>query len=173
MGYAGVATFNGVPDIPRLILAIAYIYEGAIRAMSMSTTPQPRRRRSRSDLVHLRSLPSAQPATKIGQVTWAWGEIEAGLAAGMKLKEVWEAARKDGIDTSYAQFRVYVSRLRCRLQRSSIAPFPPPAVGNGASSHADLPQPDPFSNLREQREKKKRDAGFEYDPVSINRNLID
>src|ERR1700722_11426443 len=34
-------------------------------------------------------------------VTWAWGEIEAGLAAGMKLKEVWEAARKDGIDTSY------------------------------------------------------------------------
>jgi len=141
--------------------------------MSMSTTSQPRRRRSRSDLVHLRSLPSAQPATKIGQVTWAWGEIEAGLAAGMKLKEVWEAARKDGIDTSYAQFRVYISRLRLRRQRSSIAPFPPPAVGNGASSHTDLPQPDPFSNLREQREKKKKDAGFEYDPFSINRNLID
>jgi hypothetical protein len=141
--------------------------------MSMGATPQPRRRRSRSDLVHLRSLPSAQPATKIGQVTWAWGEIEAGLAAGMKLKEVWEAARKDGIDTSYAQFRVYISRLRCRRQRSSIAPFPPPAVDNGASSHADLPQPDPFSNLREQREKKKKDAGFEYDPFSINRNLID
>ena len=37
----------------------------------------------------------------------------------------------------------------------------------------DLPQPDPFSNLREQREKKKKDAGFEYDPFSINRNLID
>src|ERR1700691_2528631 len=104
-----------------LILAIAYIYEGAIRAMSMSTTSQPRRRRSRSDLVHLRSLPSAQRATKIGQLTWAWGEIEACLAAGMKLKEVWEAARKDGIDTSYAQFRVYISRIR-RRQRSNIAP---------------------------------------------------
>jgi hypothetical protein len=29
-----------------------------------------------------------EEATKIGQVTWAWTEIEAGLAAGMKLKEV-------------------------------------------------------------------------------------
>jgi hypothetical protein len=106
-------------------------------------------------------------------VTWAWAEIEAGLAAGMKLKEVWEAARKDGIDTSYAQFRVYISRLRCRRQRSSIAPVPPPAGGNGASTDADLPQHDPFRNLREQREKKKKDAGFEYDPFSINRNLID
>ena len=138
----------------------------------MGTTPQPRRRRSRSDLVHLRFLPLAQPAAKIGQVTWAWGEIEAGLAAGMKLKEVWEAARKDGIDTSYAQFRVYISRLR-RRQRSNIAPLPPSVVGNGASSEHDLPQPDPFRNLREQREKKKKDAGFEYDPFSINKNLID
>ena len=141
--------------------------------MSMSTTPQPRLKRSRSDLVHLRSLRSAQPPTKIGQVTWAWGEIEAGLAAGMKLKDVWEAARRDGIDTSYAQFRVYISRLRHRNHRSSIAPVPPPAGGNGASSDADLPQPDPFRNLREQLEKKKKDAGFEYDPFSINRNLID
>src|SRR5271155_3242954 len=110
-----------------------------MQANSMDSTSKPRRRKSRADLVHLRSLPATQPATKIGQVTWAWGEIEAGLAAGMKLKEVWEAARKDGIDTSYAQFRVYISRLRYRRQRSSIAPFPPPAVGNGASSHTDLP----------------------------------
>jgi hypothetical protein len=27
----------------------------------------------------------------------------------MKFKEVWEAAKKDGLDTSYAQFRVYSS----------------------------------------------------------------
>jgi hypothetical protein len=140
--------------------------------MSMSKTPQPHRRKSRSDLVHLRSLPSCQPGTKIGQVTWAWAEIEVSLAAGMKLKEVWEAAREDGIDTSYAQFRVYISRLRRRRQRSNIAPLPP-VVGDEASSQPDLPQRDPFRNLREQREKKKKDAGFEYDPFSINKNLID
>ena len=138
----------------------------------MDTTPQPRRRKSRSDLVHLRSLPSTQPATKIGQVTWAWGEIEAGLAAGMKLKEVWEAARKDGLDISYAQFRVYISRVRRRRQRSTAAPLPPPVVGNGEPGlPASLPS-DPFNNLREQREKKKQ-SGFEYDPFSINKNLID
>src|SRR5579863_1927223 len=99
---------------------------------SMDSTSKPRRRKSRSDLVHLRSLPSTKPRTKIGQVTWAWAEIEAGLAAGMKLKEVWEASTRDGLEMSYAQFRVYVSRLRRRRQLSSTsAPQPPPALTNG------------------------------------------
>ena len=138
----------------------------------METTPQPRRRKSRLDLVHLRALPSTQPATKIGQVAWAWAEIEAGLAAGMKLKEVWEAARKDGLDNSYAQFRVYISRLRRRRQRSTTEPQPPPVVASGEPGLPASPQPDPFNNLREQREKKKQ-AGFEYDPFSTNKNLTD
>jgi len=120
----------------------------------------------------LRSLPWTQPATKIGQVTWAWGEIEAGLAAGMKLKEVWEAAKKDGLDTSYAQFRVYISRLRHRRQRPIATPLPLSVLNNADPSCATAPQSDPFRNLREQREKKKQ-AGFEYDPFSINKNLID
>jgi hypothetical protein len=48
-----------------------------MQANSMDTTPKPQRRKSRSDLINLRCLPSTQPATKIGQVTWAWTEIEA------------------------------------------------------------------------------------------------
>jgi hypothetical protein len=138
----------------------------------MDSTPKPRRRKSRSDLVHLHSLPSTQPATKIGQVTWAWAEIEAGLAAGMKLKEVWEAASRDGIEMSYAQFRVCVSRLR---RRRHIAP---PSVSEQPQQHTnadygslDPPRSDPFRNPREQREKKQK-SGFEYDPFSINKNLI-
>jgi hypothetical protein len=139
----------------------------------MEPTPQPRRRKSRSDLVHLRSLPSTQPRTKIGQVTWAWAEIEAGLAAGMKLKEVWEASRRDGLEMSYAQFRVYISRLRRRRKLSSTsAAQPPPALANGERESPVPSAPDPFSNLREQREKKKQSA-FEYDPFSVNKNLID
>jgi hypothetical protein len=136
----------------------------------MEVTQQPRQRKS--DLFHLRSLTTSRPATKIGQVTWAWGEIEAGLAAGMKLKEVWDAARKDGLDNSYAQFRVYISRLRRRRARVIAGPQPPPAVVNREPGLSPSPQPDPFSNLREQREKKKQ-AGFDYDPFSINKNLID
>jgi hypothetical protein len=141
--------------------------------MSISTALQPRGRKSRSDTIHLRCLPSTQPATKIGQVTWAWAEIEAGLAAGMKLKEVWEAALLDGLEMSYAQFRVDVSRIRRRRQRSTaISAQPPPAVANCQPDPPATPVHDPFRNLREQQAKKKLTT-FEYDPFSINRNLID
>ena len=141
--------------------------------MSTETTPQQRRRRSRSDLVNLRSLPSTQPATKIGQLNWAWAEIEAALAVGMKLKEIWEAVRRDGLEMSYAQFRVYVSRLRRRRQQfKAPETLPPPPVATNHEDGLQAPPSDPFRNLREQREKKKQSV-FEYDPFSINKNLID
>src|SRR6202051_3118604 len=117
----------------------------------MDSNAPPRRRKTNSDLVHLRSLLSIQPATGTGQVTAAWGEIEAGLARGMKLGEVWEAAKLDGLEIPYPQFRVYVSRLRRRRQRSSTtAVQPPPALTNGEHELPTPTQPDPFSNLREQ-----------------------
>jgi hypothetical protein len=138
----------------------------------MNLTPQPHRRKSSSDLVHLRCLPSNRPGTKIGQVTWAWKEIEAGLAAGMKLKEVWHAATLDGLDVSYAQFRVYISRLRRRRQRSAArGPQPLPELASEALGMPTSSPDDPFNNLREQREKKNQ-SGFEYDPFSIHKNLI-
>src|SRR3984885_3378665 len=121
----------------------------------MDSNPPPRRRKTSSDLVHLRSLLSVLPATKTGQVTAAWAEIEACLVRGMKLREVWEAAKLDGLEIPYPQFRVYVSRLRRRRQRSPIGTSQdPPAMTNGEDELlAPLP-PDPFRNLREQREKK-------------------
>src|SRR5277367_409154 len=144
-----------------------------MQANSMDSTPKTRRRKSRSDLVHLHSLPSTQPATKIGQVIWAWAEIEAGLAAGMKLKEVWAAASRDGIEMSYAQFRVCVSRLRRRRHRAPPSvPEQPPQQTNADNGSPHPPSSDPFRNLREQREKKLK-SGFEYDPFSINKNFID
>src|SRR6185437_10368711 len=137
----------------------------------MDSNPPPRRRKTSSDLVHLRSLLSLQPATNTGQVSAAWGEIEAGLARGMKLREVWEAAKLDGLEIPYPQFRVYVSRLRRRQRRPTSAPQPPAAATNGERGLPAPPPPDPFNNLREQREKKEQ-SGFEYDPFSINKNLI-
>src|SRR5579863_6103153 len=139
----------------------------------MDSNAPPRRGKANSDLVHLRSLLCVQPATSTGRVTAAWGEIEAGLARGMKLREVWEAAKLDGLEIPYPQFRVYVSRLRRRHQRSSTSmPQPPPALANGQRESPVPSSPDPFRNLREQREKKKQSA-FEYDPFSINKSLID
>ena len=72
------------------------------------------RRKTKSDLVHLRTLPNVEPATSTGRVAWIWPEIEAALATGKKLREVFDAARADGLDIPYPQFRVYVSRLRSR-----------------------------------------------------------
>jgi hypothetical protein len=138
----------------------------------MDSNSPPHRRKAKSELVHFRSLLSVLPATNTGQVTAAWDQIEAGLARGMKLGEVWEAAKLDGLQIPYPQFRVYVSRLRRRRQRPpTSAPEPPPALTK-VEPGLPVPPPDPFRNLREQREKKKN-AGFEYDPFSINKNLID
>ena len=138
----------------------------------MDSNPPPRRRKTRSDLVHLRSLLTVLPATNTGQVTAAWGEIEAGLARGMKLREVWEAAKLDGLEIPYPQFRVYVSRIRRRCQRSRTSGLQPAnALTNAERGLPVPPPPDPFNNLREQREKKSQ-SGFEYDPFSINKNLI-
>src|SRR3984957_13006553 len=98
-------------------------------SIPMDSNSPPHRRKARPDLVHLRSLLSVLPATATGQVTAAWGEIEAGLARGMKLREVWEAAKLDGMEIPYPQFRVYVSRLRRRRQqplKPAIQPPPPP-----------------------------------------------
>src|SRR3984885_4425033 len=92
----------------------------------MESNPPPRRRKTSSDLVHLRSLLTVLPATNTGQVTAAWGEIEAGLARGMKLREVWEAAKLDGLQIPYPQFRVYVSRLRRRRQQPLMPATQPP-----------------------------------------------
>jgi hypothetical protein len=137
----------------------------------MESNP-PRRRKTSSDMVHLRSLLSVLPATNTGKVTAAWDEIEAGLARGMKLREVWEAAKLDGLEIPYPQFRVYVSRLRRRQRSPASTPQPARPLTNGDSPPLSPAPPDPFSNLREQREKKKQ-SGFEYDPFSINKSLID
>src|ERR1022692_734918 len=138
----------------------------------MESNPPPRRRKTSSDLVHLRSLLTVLPATNTGQVTAAWGEIEAGLARGMKLREVWEAAKLDGLEIPYPQFRVYVSRLRRRRQKSSQSLPGQPAPQTSAENASPAPpSSDPFRNLREQREKAKL-SRFDYDPSAIREDLF-
>jgi hypothetical protein len=135
----------------------------------------PSRKRTKSDLLHLRTLPSAEPAISTGRVAWIWPEIEAALGTGKKLREVWDAARADGFDIPYPQFRVYVSRLRNRLLNHPTEPAPQPSAAENSAATSVSASPtssDPFRNLREQREKKQS-TGFDYDPFSIQKQLID
>ena len=95
------------------------------------------------------------------------------MAREMKLREVWEAAKLDGLEIPYPQFRVYTSRLRRRRSRPSALGLQPQTALTNSDRDLAAPLPsDPFANLREQREKKKQSV-FEYDPFSINKNLID
>src|SRR5579863_6083357 len=64
------------------------------------------------ELPHLKALRESPPRTKSGRIVWAWPEIQASLAAGRKMHEIWEALQLDGIEMSYGQFRTYVSRIR-------------------------------------------------------------
>jgi len=90
----------------------------------------------------------------------------------MKLKDVWGAASRDGIEMSYAQFRLCVSRLRRRRQKPSQSiPVQPPLRTTAGNASPTPPSSDPFRNLREQREKAKQ-SRFEYDPLAIREDLI-
>ena len=144
--------------------------------MQPSQAQHPVRRR-KDDLVNIRSLARREPETGTGKVMWIWPEIEASLATGKKLREVWDAVRADGLDIPYPQFRVYVSRIRNRQsRRRRLEPATTPLAAAESSAEpqpqSPAPPPDPFSNLREQREKKQSD-GFTYDPFSIQNQLID
>jgi hypothetical protein len=134
-------------------------------------SPQHARKRN-SDRPHLCSLSTAKPTTRMGQVIWAWTEIRAALANGMRPREVWDAAKLDGLDIPYPQFRVYVSRLRRRQRQESSMAQPRPARIHDTVESQERLVHDPFKNIREQREKKKQ-TSFEYDPFSINKTLID
>ena len=136
----------------------------------MAPAETPQRRKKKADLLYLKSLPSHQPDTDTGQVLWMWPEIQAAFAAGRTVKEIWEAARQDGVDIAYPQFRVYVWRLR-RRQNARSAGHP-----TDRCHHPDLPQPtedatptpakppiDPLYNIRVQLERK-RQSNFEYNP---------
>jgi hypothetical protein len=101
--------------------------------------------------------------------------------------DVWSALREDGIEVPYDHFRVYVSRIRRRMARSSM---PPPAAqapteAQASSGHiadrgsesamAAAPPPapaDPYSAVRAQR-RLKQQSGFEYDPFSSDKDLLE
>jgi hypothetical protein len=51
---------------------------------------------TKTDLVHLRSLPAAQPATSTGRVDWVWPEIQAGVPTG-KASDVFDAVQPHGL----------------------------------------------------------------------------
>jgi len=144
-------------------------------------------KRSSKSLRHLGALPGIPPATTAGKVLWAWPQIRAALQRGWRMFDVWSALREDGIEVPYDHFRVYVSRIRRRMARSSM---PPPVAqaptgdqassghtadrGSESTTAAAPPSApaDPYSAVRTQR-RLKQQSGFEYDPFSSDKDLLE
>jgi|ERR1700733_6071598 len=128
-----------------------------------------------SELSHLHELVKVTPRTASGRVGAAWAVIRTNLEAGKKLREVYEAAQRDGLGVPYTQFRVYVHRLRKRDLRRGLQPVSTrsraqtavpevqrrrDAPGRQARPSQGVPC-DPLRNVREQRARNK---SFDYDP---------
>lgn len=106
-----------------------------------------------------------------------WPEIRQALATGKTVREIWQAARLDGIDIAYPQFRVYVSRVRRREQASNGAlpqqhpqTLSPAPAEDGAAVRTETPT-DALYNVRVQLEKK-RQSQFEYNPFPDPKDSI-
>jgi hypothetical protein len=126
--------------------------------------------KSKIQLANLRALSAMPPRTKSGQVTWAWPEIQASLSSGRSLREIWEALQRDGIQMSYNQFRVYVSRIRKRIagKPELMLPRLVPASDIDRGAAEPLLAQDPLANIRREQERK-RASGFAYNPFPDNR----
>jgi hypothetical protein len=66
----------------------------------------------------------------------------------------------------YNQFRVYVSRIRRRKEASLRLPAAPERPPDQPATN------DPYMGIREQRKLKRR-TGFEYDPFSTDKDLLE
>jgi hypothetical protein len=153
----------------------AYICRDYSSAKVHRTKAVPWTANMNSELSQLQQLVRMTPRTASGRVGAAWAVIKANLAAGKKLREVYEAAQGDGLEVPYAQFKTYVQRLRKRDLRHGLQAVPThlrvQTPAPGAEPRRDAPArpsrpplgapSDPLRNVREQRAKRK---SFDYDP---------
>jgi hypothetical protein len=158
-------TRKSVDSASRWARPVSIVYEGELKPDGLEFTAASQKSETGPSPLALAAICPTRHRHGAGYC--GLGRNRSGV--GMKLREVWEAAKLDGLEIPYPQFRVYVSRLR-RRQRCSSTPQLP-LVPTNVEQSLPNPPPDPFRNLREQREKKKQSI-FEYDPFSINKNLI-
>jgi len=142
---------------------------------------------------HLAVLSELPPASGTGKVIWAWPWIAAAQARGWSVRDIWRALEADGLAIPYDQFRVYVSRVRKRMAQQAAPSTPSPQQSRAAMLQPLAPTPqrraatpptppnaqparpqahDPYANAREQR-RLKAASGFDYDPFSNNKDLLE
>ena len=144
-------------------------------------------------LSRLRALRAEKPATKMGQVRWAWPEISAALSCGHSLTTVHQRLQEVGIQIPYKRLSLYIGRLRreaaahppvavtpvsdAGVRPDTTAPInrvaPPAPVSASATINGAHPeQPaggDPLANLRKFANTR---VGFQWDEAPPDKDKL-
>ncbi len=112
----------------------------------------------------LDNLAATAPETKSALIRSLLPGIEAALNSGKRLKAVWEALRKEGLQMSYHSFHKTVSRSRKTKKPTATSGWgkqdrPPSEQGLQETKVEAVEERDPFANLKRLEENR---PGFHW-----------
>jgi hypothetical protein len=112
----------------------------------------------------LDKLAAAAPETKSALIRSLLPGIETALNSGQRLKGIWEALRKEGLQMSYHSFHKIVSRNRKMKKPTAASSWgkqdkPPAAQGSQETKAVAVEERDPFANLKRLEENR---PGFHW-----------
>src|SRR5882672_11632201 len=112
----------------------------------------------------LDKLAAAAPKTKSAVIRSLLPGIEAALNSGQRLKAIWKALRKEGLQISYRGFHMTVSRARKTRKLTASSgrgkqDKSPPTQGTQETIVGVVEERDPFANLKRLEENR---PGFHW-----------
>jgi hypothetical protein len=112
----------------------------------------------------LDKLATAAPETKSALIRSLLPAIETALNSGQRLKAIWEALRKEGLQMSYHSFHKTVSRSRLTKKLTPASGLgkqekAPAAQGSLETKVGAVEDRDPFANLKRLEENR---PGFHW-----------
>jgi len=110
----------------------------------------------------LDKLAAAAPDTKSAVIRSLLPGIETALNSGRRLKAIWKALRKEGLQISYRGFHMAVSRARNKPTAASSRgkrEESPTAQGSKETKVGAVEDRDPFANLKRLEENR---PGFHW-----------
>jgi hypothetical protein len=144
-----------------ILISLCYTYS-SIKDVSME-----------KDYQHcLAKLATAAPEAKSALIRSLLPGIEAALNSGQRLKAIWKALRKEGLQISYRGFHMTVSRAR-KMRKPTAAsdwgkqPKASEALDSRGKVAETVEERDPFANLKLLEEENR--PGFHWrGPKSLN-----
>jgi hypothetical protein len=119
----------------------------------------------------LDKLAAAEPETKSAVIRSLLPGIEAALNSGQRLKAIWKALRKEGLQISYRGFHMTVSRARKMRNPTAASGWgkqdkSPATRGSQETKVETVEERDPLANLKLLEENR---PGFHWrGPKSLN-----